>query len=177
MESPWCSLYLLLNTWLFKSSLKDNVYWFFERQTDTHTHTHTSLWGRDINWLSPVYTPTRNWTSYLTYVPWLGISNPQAFGVWDDTLTNWAIQPGHDVHLKCHIILHFNHTELDLKKENGPGWCGSMDWAPTCKPQGHLFDSQSEHIPGLQTKYQAGGAWEATTLWCFSPSIPPFPSV
>ena len=31
-----------------------------------------------------------------------------------------------------------------------PGWCSSMDWAFACEPQGHRFDSQSGHMPGLQ---------------------------
>ena len=27
------------------------------------------------------------------------------------------------------------------------GWCGLVDWVPSCKPQGYRFDSQSGHIP------------------------------
>ena len=51
------------------------------------------------------------------------------------------------------------------------GWCGSVDWMPVCKPKGHQFNSQSGHMPGLQARSPVGGAWEATTDWCFSPSL------
>ena len=30
-----------------------------------------------------------------------------------------------------------------------PGWCGSVDWALSCDPKGHQFDSRSGHMPGL----------------------------
>ena len=55
----------------------------------------------------------------------------------------------------------------------GPGWCGSVDWVLACKPKGHWFDSQSGHMPGLQARSLVGGAWEATTHWCFSPCLSP----
>ena len=31
--------------------------------------------------------------------------------------------------------------------------------------------SQSEYMPGLRSRSPVGGAWEATTHWCFSPSF------
>ena len=34
---------------------------------------------------------------------------------------------------------------------------------------GLLVDSQSGHMPGLQTRSPVGGMWEATTHWCFFP--------
>ena len=44
------------------------------------------------------------------------------------------------------------------------GWCGSVDRVSACKPQGHTqFDSQSGHMPGLQTKSPPGGVQEATS--------------
>ena len=59
-----------------------------------------------------------------------------------------------------------------------PGWCGSVDWVQACEPKGRWFDSQSGHMPGLQARSPVGGTKEATTHWCFSPSLsPPFPSV
>ena len=53
----------------------------------------------------------------------------------------------------------------------GPGWCGSADWVPACKPKGRRFDSQSGHMPGLRTRSPVGGTWEATAHPCFSPSL------
>ena len=38
----------------------------------------------------------------------------------------------------------------------GPGWCGSVDSVPACKPAGHQFDSQSGHMPGLQARSPVG---------------------
>ena len=52
-----------------------------------------------------------------------------------------------------------------------PGWCGSVDWAWFCEPEGRWFDSQSGHVPGLRAWSPVGSAWRATTHWCFFPSI------
>ena len=54
-----------------------------------------------------------------------------------------------------------------------PGWCGSVDWVLACEAKGHWFNSQPGHMPGLQSKSPLGGAWVATTHWCFSPSLSP----
>ena len=43
-----------------------------------------------------------------------------------------------------------------------PGWCGSVDWVPDCKPKGCRLDSQSGHMPGLQARSPLGGLREAT---------------
>ena len=32
-------------------------------------------------------------------------------------------------------------------------------------------------MPGVQARSSVGGAWEVTTHWCFSPFLPPFPSL
>ena len=37
-----------------------------------------------------------------------------------------------------------------------PGWCGSVDWVPACKPKGCRFNSQSGHMPGLQARSAVG---------------------
>ena len=55
-----------------------------------------------------------------------------------------------------------------------PGWCGSVDWTWACEPKGLWFNSQSGHIPGFRVRSPVGGTWEATTHWCFSPSLSPF---
>ena len=54
-----------------------------------------------------------------------------------------------------------------------PRWCGSVDWVPACEPKGCWFNSQTGHMPGLQTRSPVGGTQEATTHWCFSPSLSP----
>ena len=61
-----------------------------------------------------------------------------------------------------------------LKRTNiSPGWCGSVDWVLACEPKGHQFNSQSEHMPGLQARSPVGGMWAATRHWYFSPSLSP----
>ena len=58
-----------------------------------------------------------------------------------------------------------------------PGWCGFMDSAPACEPKGLWFDSHSGHMPGLWARSPFGGVREAATHLCFSPSLPPSPSL
>ena len=70
----------------------------------------------------------------------------------------------------CSVI--YNKMILRNRKKR-PGWCGSVDWAPDCKPKGREFNSQSEHMPGLQAGSPVGGAQVATTQWCFSSSLSP----
>ena len=60
-----------------------------------------------------------------------------------------------------------------LKDTFSPGRCGLVDWVLACKPKGRQFNSQSGHLPALQAGSLVGGAWEATTHWCFSPSLSP----
>ena len=66
-----------------------------------------------------------------------------------------------------------NPEEYGFKNHNvnSPGWCGSVDCVPACETKGHWFDSQSGHMPGLWVRSPVGGAWEATTHWCFSPPL------
>ena len=40
-----------------------------------------------------------------------------------------------------------------------------------CEPKGRQFNSQSGHMPGLLARSPVGGVQEATTHWCFSPSL------
>ena len=40
-------------------------------------------------------------------------------------------------------------VSIYLRLNNNPGWCGSVDWVLACEPNGHQFDSQSGHMPGL----------------------------
>ena len=61
----------------------------------------------------------------------------------------------------------------EKKRKISPGWCGSVDWAPTCEPKGCWFDSQSGYMPGLWARSPIGGVREATAHWCVSPSLSP----
>ena len=53
-----------------------------------------------------------------------------------------------------------------------PGWCGSVDWAPTCKLKCCQFNSQSGHMPGLRARPSVGGVWEANTQMFLSLASP-----
>ena len=93
--------------------------------------------------------------------------------------------------IKCHRPIHkcaracthpprnstlHRHTMLDYLIEivlQPSDWCGSADWEPACEPKGGQFDPQSGRMPGLWARSPVGGAWEATTHWCFSPSLSP----
>ena len=56
----------------------------------------------------------------------------------------------------------------------GPGWCGSVGWAPACKQKGRRLDSRSGHMPvGLVP------SWELVrgnqSMFLSLSLIPPFP--
>ena len=69
-----------------------------------------------------------------------------------------------------HIAL--DHKDIVNDTSTCPGWCGWVDWVPACEGKSHRFCSQSGHMPGFWARSLLGGAWEATTHWCFSPSLP-----
>ena len=66
---------------------------------------------------------------------------------------------------------------LKFKFVHCPGWCGSVDWAPSCEPKGRWCDSQSGHSPGLRARPPDGDVREAVDVslaqWCFSPCLSP----
>ena len=74
------------------------------------------------------------------------------------------------------VIYHFKNCKIS------PGWCGSVDWVPVCKPKGCQFDSLSGHMPGLWARSPARSMREATS-WYISHTLmfssclflPPFP--
>ena len=53
-----------------------------------------------------------------------------------------------------------------------PDWCGSVDWASSCKLGGHWFHFQSGHTPGLPARSRIGGVREAVDQ-CFAPCLSP----
>ena len=69
------------------------------------------------------------------------------------------------------------------KGKEGPDPCGSIGWMSSHKAKGHLFDSQSGHMPGSQVQSVVGGMQEATDrrfsqiLMFLSLFHPPFPSL
>ena len=67
---------------------------------------------------------------------------------------------------------------IHFKNEvSSPGWCGSVDWVLVVNQRVASLIPSIGHIPGLQARSPVGGAHEATTHRCFSPSLSlPFPS-
>lgn len=39
------------------------------------------------------------------------------------------------------------------EKALSSGRSGSVGWVPSCKPEGHQFDYQLGHMPGLRVRY------------------------
>ena len=85
------------------------------------------------------------------------------------TLTgNWASDP-----LVHRLVLNpLSHTIqgkkkipfLKIVKYFRADWCSSVDWAQACEAKGHPFDSQSEHMPGLQARSPVGGHVRGTHM-------------
>ena len=66
-----------------------------------------------------------------------------------------------DLVLEVHLLLDYKQVigQLRFKEremrfylflKSCPGWCGSVDLMPACKPKGCRFDFQSGHAPGLR---------------------------
>ena len=52
-----------------------------------------------------------------------------------------------------------------------PGWCGSVDWTLDHEAEDCWFYFRLGHMLGLLAKSPVVGGREATTHWCFSPSL------
>ena len=81
------------------------------------------------------------------------------------------LKPSFPFFYRCHMAI-----MLKINYKNNiycHGWCGSVKWVPACKPKGQWFNSQSEHMSGLWARSPVAGTWEATTHWCFPPSLSP----
>ena len=50
------------------------------------------------------------------------------------------------------------------QKEQGLGWCGSVDCVLACEPNDRQFDSQSGRMPGLRARSPVGGVRVSHTL-------------
>ena len=58
---------------------------------------------------------------------------------------------------------------------NRPGWCGSVDWVPACKPKGWWFDSQSRAHAWVAGQAPSRGCMKGNYTVMFlslSPSLP-----
>ena len=78
--------------------------------------------------------------------------------------------------LKYDFIFKYLRNPITCAPKNNyrsPGWCGSMDSVAACEPKGHQFDSQLGHMPRMWDRSPVGSPQEATTHWCFSPSLSP----
>ena len=96
--SPYIFTYKYILIWksFLKSSLRICFLLFLERRMDEGMdggREGERERKRNISWLPPIGTPTRDWTRNQGKCPdqeW----NQQTFGAWNDTPTNWATWPG-----------------------------------------------------------------------------------
>ena len=62
-----------------------------------------------------------------------------------------------------------------INSEGSPDWCGSVGWALSHKLKGHLFNSQSGHMPGLGARFPVRGVRDVIDVslvhQSFSPSL------
>ena len=81
------------------------------------------------------------------------------------------------------LIVFLTHTRQPLtlkmmtQKEREPWLVWLSGLSMGCKSKGRQFYLQSGHMPGFQGSSPVGGAREATTHRCFSPSLSPSPSL
>ena len=59
------------------------------------------------------------------------------------------------------------------KTARSPEWCGSVGWVSSLEAKGRQFDSQSEHMPGLQIQSLVGEHMRGNR-WMFLPSLSPY---
>ena len=71
---------------------------------------------------------------------------------------------------------------LQLRNEQSPDRCGSVDWVSYCKARGHQFNSLSGHMPGLWVQSLVGACMKDNQpmfLPCMDVApplfLPPFP--
>ena len=60
-----------------------------------------------------------------------------------------------------------------LRMSSGCGWCGSVVECWPVNPRVICSIHSLGHMPRLWAMSPVGGTWEATTHWCFSPSLSP----
>ena len=126
-----------------------------------------SFWNQPHLWLPSVHTSRR----YQNFADRL--LHPKREKNWLVS-KDWTVSSGY-VSVELIIPKHNDkyHHQQEKHIEYSPGWCSSMDWVLAFEPKGGWFDSQSEHMLGLQARFPLWGMEEATTHWCFSPSLCP----
>ena len=93
---------------------------------------------------------------------WGGVPSSSLWNASKWAFGNWAI---------C-SLLPIPFKSQDLR----PGWCGSVDWAPTCKLNGHCFGSQSGRVPGLRGQVPSQGCTRGNHTWMYLSLSFSFPS-
>ena len=81
---------------------------------------------------------------------------------------SWVIASNYD---SGQIMKNYISCTCVLKKYIQPWLVWLSGLSTNLRTKGHWFDSQSGPMPGLQTRSPVGGTWEATTHWCFSPTL------
>ena len=85
-----------------------------------------------------------------------------------------------NIPLGCHSNPLFFHTPQGTIPQQGtePALAGVTQWIDCWHANQRVTGSIPSlgHMPGLQARSPVGGAWEATTHWCFSPSLFSLPS-
>ena len=147
----------------------------------------------NVNTETPGMNPVWSWCTVLFTYCWIWLTNILIFCIfvheWDGLIIffscNTFVGLWHQVMSSKVRTLDFILREETIQcsymcwyeKIPSPGWCGSEDWVPACKPKGHQFNSQWQYMPELQSRSSVGGMWDATTHWPFSPFVlPPWPS-
>ena len=87
----------------------------------------------------------------------------------------WQKEHGTKHIKKSLLLLWISITRLWLKKIIKGALAAVAQWSEwqPVNPQDRWFGSWSGYLPTLQTRSPVGGMWEATTQWCFSPSLCP----
>ena len=74
---------------------------------------------------------------------------------------------------KQHSCLHIFFFLFVKKYKHWPWLVWLSGWVLAFEPKGRWFDSQSEHMPGVQARSPVWGVREETTHWHFSTSLTP----
>ena len=127
-------------------------------------------------------TPTGEPGLQLRHVPWLGIK-PVTFWFTGRHSNHWATAAKGGkwwwLWWRGVVVGKWRQQYLNNNKQmwkDSLGWCVSVECALDCESEGCWFVFQSGHVPGLPARFPCAGHWcmqEATTHWCFLPSLSP----
>ena len=134
--------------------------------------THTVVW-KNSNTNTTASRLITEHILYLEYIP-LGMGSLTTVLYVTELVDLFVVIPpiGHIVKFICLILL-LLFCDFFFKVFCHPGWCDAVDCATDCEARSCQFYSQSGHMPVFQAQSPLGGTPEATTRWCFSPSLSP----